>query len=199
MFFQRLAPEFTHLSLSLVSCFEFTSRIATMDSIETISRFGKGLYSSTDGVTAGGRIFNNFLWSPLSWEPRGFLINTLMVSRKIIPWTACGPGSILNILALLLLSFQFWKIKEKRKEERMKGKIKKGGEKGGEWRKQWSVFLASQRTHETTTAIRLLIHIAYLAPHNMLPRKVVYCFQQVCNPRDEQMIYKSPSGSMNLP
>lgn len=130
MFFQRLAPEFTHLSLSLVSCFEFTSRIATMDSIETISRFGKGLYSSTDGVTAGGRIFNNFLWSPLSWEPRGFLINTLMVSRKIIPWTACGPGSILNILALLLLSFQFWKIKEKRKEERMKGKIKKGGRRG---------------------------------------------------------------------
>lgn len=132
MFFQRLDPEFTHLSLSLVSCFEFTSRIATMDSIETISRFGKGLYSSTDGVTAGGRIFNNFLWSPLSWEPRGFLINTLMVSRKIIPWTACGPGSILNILALLLLSFQFWKIKEKRKEGRKnEGKNKKRGGEGG--------------------------------------------------------------------
>lgn len=44
-----------------------------------------------------------------------------------------------------------------------------------------------------------ITHSAYLVLHNIVPRKVFYCFKQVFNPREmSKMIYKALSGFMNL-
>lgn len=46
-------PEFTHLSLSPLSCFEFMISVNTLDETETVPEFGQCVYPSTNSVAPG--------------------------------------------------------------------------------------------------------------------------------------------------
>lgn len=124
MFFQCLAPELTNLSLSQVSCFEFTSRVATMDSIESVdsakacthppmvSLLGEGFSTTSFGDPFHGNLrdFNKHS----NGFQKDYMLDCLWARLR------------LEHLGLATSQFQILENK-KRREERMKGKMEGRG------------------------------------------------------------------------
>lgn len=123
MFFQCLAWEFTHLSLSPVSCFEFMSSIATLVEIETVSRLGKWWHLSINGVTSGRDSKQLPLESPVIGT-LGILINRVILCIKITYWVAQGVRFSHEHLGLASSQFAIEENKRE-KEGRKKRKIKR--------------------------------------------------------------------------